>query len=604
MKSWLISIAVGPVQEFIAAARRTRDFWFGSYLLSEISKAAAKSIADSCGTDSLIFPAPKTFDDPDSLKEASVGNVIVANLPNDKEPVQIAGIARQAAEERWKEFAQSAFEQAEKYIEENIWKSQLDDVIEFYAAWVPLEDETSYTASRRRLMQIVAGRKSCRDFIQDESSTRRPKSSLDGARDSVLKELGGKERKDRRVDIWLAKGEQLDVVGLTKRIGGGKKSYPSTCRVAADPWIRAAQRCKSGALELGRLKGICMTNSENLGLVKLDDNRWPKYASFPFDTTLLFPTRYNDYYRETGIRLSDNRKLVDSVEKLRKILNGKEPNPYLAILMADGDNMGKTISRLASPKEHQGFSNILSEFAQKARQIVMEAYGCLVYSGGDDVLAMVPLDTCLICARNLYDSFHDLMEGCETATGQVPTLSVGISIGHFIEPLEDLFQWGRLAERDAKTPNRNGLAIHWHSRSGSSVEIRGRWDALFYERMIYWVESFDKGIIPSQVIYQLRDIAAEYKGWPKDEATQKAIGFDVLRLLRKKKSPKGEAEVKWEEMAHSIRGAVDSGGNMESGQGNYFPGVLQLSNEWWIASQLARARAFECRQDEGSLEKK
>jgi hypothetical protein len=32
--SYLLAISVGPVQEFIVAARRTRDLWFGSYLLS------------------------------------------------------------------------------------------------------------------------------------------------------------------------------------------------------------------------------------------------------------------------------------------------------------------------------------------------------------------------------------------------------------------------------------------------------------------------------------------------------------------------------------------------------------------------------------------
>ena len=36
---YLIQVAVGPVQGFIATARRSRDLWFGSYLLSELSKA-------------------------------------------------------------------------------------------------------------------------------------------------------------------------------------------------------------------------------------------------------------------------------------------------------------------------------------------------------------------------------------------------------------------------------------------------------------------------------------------------------------------------------------------------------------------------------------
>ncbi|MCI5150049.1 MAG: hypothetical protein D3916_11790, partial [Candidatus Electrothrix sp. MAN1_4] len=38
---WLISLSIGPVQDFISAALRTRDLWFGSHMLSEVSKAAA-----------------------------------------------------------------------------------------------------------------------------------------------------------------------------------------------------------------------------------------------------------------------------------------------------------------------------------------------------------------------------------------------------------------------------------------------------------------------------------------------------------------------------------------------------------------------------------
>lgn len=57
MTAYLYVLSIGSVQDFIAAARRTRDLWFGSHLLSEISKAAAKSIAEDGGL--LIFPALK-----------------------------------------------------------------------------------------------------------------------------------------------------------------------------------------------------------------------------------------------------------------------------------------------------------------------------------------------------------------------------------------------------------------------------------------------------------------------------------------------------------------------------------------------------------------
>lgn len=69
---YLLSISIGPVQDFIATARRSRDLWFGSWLLSEISKAAAKYIYEHKGE--LIFPSP---DDPATdLKEDSVFSVV------------------------------------------------------------------------------------------------------------------------------------------------------------------------------------------------------------------------------------------------------------------------------------------------------------------------------------------------------------------------------------------------------------------------------------------------------------------------------------------------------------------------------------------------
>ncbi|HTQ79571.1 MAG TPA: type III-B CRISPR-associated protein Cas10/Cmr2, partial [Thermoanaerobaculia bacterium] len=39
----ILLITLGPVQDFIAAARRCRDLWFGSWLLSELSKATAQA---------------------------------------------------------------------------------------------------------------------------------------------------------------------------------------------------------------------------------------------------------------------------------------------------------------------------------------------------------------------------------------------------------------------------------------------------------------------------------------------------------------------------------------------------------------------------------
>ena len=34
---YLFVCSIGPVQDFIATARKSRDLWFGSWLLSELS---------------------------------------------------------------------------------------------------------------------------------------------------------------------------------------------------------------------------------------------------------------------------------------------------------------------------------------------------------------------------------------------------------------------------------------------------------------------------------------------------------------------------------------------------------------------------------------
>lgn len=53
----LLVFSIGPVQSFIAAARRTQDLWMGSWLLSFLAWTAMETIAESYGPDAVIFPS-------------------------------------------------------------------------------------------------------------------------------------------------------------------------------------------------------------------------------------------------------------------------------------------------------------------------------------------------------------------------------------------------------------------------------------------------------------------------------------------------------------------------------------------------------------------
>jgi CRISPR-associated protein Cmr2 len=53
----LLLFQLGPVQDFIAQARSTRDLWSGSYLLSWLVAHAMKAVSDKVGPDALFFPS-------------------------------------------------------------------------------------------------------------------------------------------------------------------------------------------------------------------------------------------------------------------------------------------------------------------------------------------------------------------------------------------------------------------------------------------------------------------------------------------------------------------------------------------------------------------
>ena len=561
--SHLMAIAVGPVQDFIAAARRTRDLWFGSYLLSEISRSVAASVEANGGK--LIFPA--------LIDTANVANVILAELPSG-EPNAVGAKAKQAAEECWHGFAIHSRKEAGNAINDEVWKHQISDVIEFYAAWVSYLDSANYAEDRKRLMRLLNGRKNCRDFSEQLfSDVGVPKSSLDGQRASVLVQPKFRGERDKLRKSWpsslrLSVGEELDVVGVTKRLGKRKDTnhptYPSVARVAAETWLSGQE--KQGELETLRL--AC----EKLISKGLNTVREENYQYFPYEGTVVFKDRLTDLQNELNLQDADFADVKAALKDLRP-----EPNPYLAILVADGDKMGATISALSSPAAHRAFSQDLAGFAVEAERVVTSHNGVLVYAGGDDVLAFLPVDKCLSCARSLHSDFGKRLN----AYG-ISTLSVGIGIGHFMDNLEDLLDYGRAAEKAAKTPDRNGLAVHLHKRGGAPIRVRANWNQHLDQRLIRFASLMNACVIPSKLPYELRAMSKLYENWP--ENADAAIQQDLCRLIAKKSSRSSE----------SVRQAL-----AEDLKEMNATKLLTFSHELLVARQIA----FAMQQAEGHFER-
>ncbi len=599
MTAHLLQLAIGPVQELIERARRTRDLWFGSLLLSEVSKAAAKAVRDSGGQ--LIFPDNQADLEPES--ELSIANIVVAELPVGLVPDTVARKAKEAAMAVWKgRFAEPVYKSFQGALRREIWDDQVNDVFEVYTAWVPFDpshpDRDHYKQQRQRLGRLMAGRKSCRDFLPAKGREGVPKSSLDGLRETVLK--------DEKVEPWPARvrrrlrvreGEQLDLLGLVKRTASdddekpvSHRHYPSVSRIAADPWVRGIAATGKGKQLLSELRSVCAQLQRERLLNRIDPERYPQYRDFPFEGSALYRTRHHELEDET----LEGEDRTDLFDRLRSVLSsveqtarnaglGAEPDPYVAVLVADGDRMGAAISGLASPGEHRRFSARLAQFARDSAGVVSQSQGVLVYSGGDDVLAFVPVDHCLVCARALHTLFRKTMGDAlpHVKAEELPTLSVGVAIGHFLENLEDLLGYGRAAEKAAKKPDRNGLAIHLHKRGGTPVTVRKQWAENLDARLAMLVGWFLVGAVSNRTPYELDRLADVYDGWKIDTPAEvlsrvEALRRDAARVIDRKR-PKGT-----ENQMHQIRDALHTGVST--------PGELRaLAAELLIARQLAVA---------------
>ncbi|MGO8673545.1 MAG: type III-B CRISPR-associated protein Cas10/Cmr2 [Capsulimonadaceae bacterium] len=430
--TYLLALSIGPVQDFIAAARRTSDLAAGSRLMVELVGAAATEAARH---GRLIFPA-------DPSKAAA--NKILVELDAGVIPHEASDAIKTAARNHlstlWKESKKIV--RPLYRLDEDLADAQIDCFLEIYAAWVPF-DGVDYQRKRREVDSLLAARKALRNFdpapCHDPAPGIHAKSPLDPAYECILRQMPeipvGENGEPGY--LRLRKTEFLDAVSVLKRtMGRAMEHVPST------RYFARLQLDKDADLLTDWLD---------------DDDSDEKYA-------------------------------------------------YIAVLAADGDKMGEKLSVLTEPALHRDFSAKLSDFEQSVRSIIDDAeghrykQGHTIYSGGDDVLALLPVRRAVACATRLADAF-------KSATGG--TLSAGIAVVHYRQPLSISLEQARGAERAAKDSGRDSLCLAIHTRGGQPLPVTRKWDD--WDCFDRCVSAFEAGEVPRGVAYELRKLAREFK---------------------------------------------------------------------------------------------
>lgn len=521
----LMIFSVGPVQEFIATARRSRDLWYGSWMLSELSKAVAKAVYNHSGE--LIFPSPTEQDALDPSSKFISPNKIVAIIEGDPQSVvndKEKGIY-QAVVDRLNALWQDARDRVKGNIHDGLAKEQVDDLVEFYWVSVPLNDD--YSKSRDMAEHLLAVRKTTRDFAKREGNNH-PKSSLDGSRESVIpkgeypERTDSDEAKKKKIEelyrIYHARrGEQLSGVDLLKRLGQrkGEPDFPSTSDIAALPFV----------LRYNRKQGEKQTLIEALG----DRISTAKGVIEGINEGLVFENRFAECFPSQELTPTQRQ---DFKNLLRLYAGKSQPNPYYALLAADGDNMGAVIDAQTKKEAHQHLSRALSEFTYSLPPIAKNNAGVLVYSGGDDVLAYLPIHTVLDFTRQIEFTFRDKLREFKSEKGISPTLSIGIAVTHHLEPLSDALELARKAEKEAKSvPGKNGLAIILSKRSGADRLVKGKFSELF-ERLDTLIRFSERNAISVGTAYELQTL---HRDLSKTTIPAEGLAKEALRIIERKR---------------------------------------------------------------------
>jgi CRISPR-associated protein Cmr2 len=500
----LVIFSLGPVQPFIATARRTQDLWVGSQLLSYLAQVGVEVAADFPHSE-VFYPVRVNKHWPQSIPNRFVFAVPVGQ--GEKVGPEVAAAIRQA----WVDVARQVYGHfaglAPEAGWESAWERQVRAWLETY--WVAWPwDGTDYGAAYRRAGLAMDARKHIRPYPRKPEPGE--KCTLCGVR-QALHGRRGRPRKAIR-EFWegvaaypavtpaeLRTGERLCAVCAIKRfadkaqvtVGGYSLSadrFPSTSSIATTTF-------KASLLKRWTdLEELIMAHLDALDRLELDfgtPDPFPCLESQAGADRLL---RYDGklFYRETFTpeRLeeilghepdeTDRRRALKTLDDLLRTATNPPyhigpPHTYLAVLALDGDRMGKLLSECTSKEGHKQISRALTVFAEeRVKTIVEEKHpGRLIYAGGDDVLAVLPVE----CALSVADELRRaLAKGLKRAGHSDRTASAGMAIVHYMHPLEDALRMARDGEHRAKeTYNRNALVVDVLRRSGERQRMGMNW---------------------------------------------------------------------------------------------------------------------------------
>lgn len=598
MNQYLAIFQIGPVQEFIQTARKTQDFWSGSFLLSFLTAKAIHAFGDKYvifpdHAQSQIYDTATKTDVPWPRKQ--VADCYTPSIPNrflaitDNDPRSRLEKAKKAVMETWQTIANevrksvdanltggrdrlsslqekvlsadqvparnqavvsdtsaiqknfpatrtcswgNATQKIDSFVlDEDQWNNQIcNRSFEILYVWREKSEDEDYPKAYQEVEALLGARKASRlfDLLPAQEGYA---CSLCGLL-TALNPAGYTERKQLRQwweDVMrqrklfrhrFRKGEHLCAVCTVKRLAPFlifKTSYdvPSTSTMAATSFQNGLQALSSNLdhQELTSLRGA-VDNFITQVVKAAEHTGEPRAGKLPHFFKLgqkkikllkLDGDWFFESFYEHPNRRENTRDAFTAWKHLKKIAGDKglrAPSRYFALLAADGDSMGRVLSKVKGPDEHKELSSLLAGFAVDDVRKVLEVDnpGYVLYWGGDEGVAMLPLEDLLSALTGIREAWRNKVEiGLQKIDIEKATLSVGAVIVHHQYPLRSAIREVSHALEVAKgisKHRKDAWAVRILRRSGAPVIARGRWrygqdDFSFFEPLRL-LEDFQK----------------------------------------------------------------------------------------------------------------
>lgn len=659
----MMIFSVTPVQEFISKARKLRDYWTGSVLLSWLAFEGIRWIIENLGPDHILYPS--LIDQPlvnEYLKQKwkiddfSAYNKAkgIASLPNKflfliplNQAESIGVDIAEHVNSKWLKLSSLVENQISSIIPEDtnlkeLFERQNSNYWDFQWSAVKLLDkddknEFSELLAKKSYEKQYETLKIFNELIKDkpyyENSGRGMLYSVSHA---LVQSALAAQKSQKKVTRLPEPGEKCHLCGefevlhsTAHQEGDGTKEYKKNIKNFWDK-LNESWPAEYDFNKNERLCSLCIIKRIAYKALQKEKNHI-LYSSFknvehyPSTTQLAF---YNKFKRE-GV--TDKEEQYEIAQKAHDEPDEKSENRdrYFAILLMDGDHMGKLVNgetlastwesvmhpeiverlerpefnekyktawdnlftnhpkRLLTPSIHAAISESLGDFSiYGVDRIIRANEGRLIYAGGDDVCAVLPVDTALKAAEEIqkyYNSFFRIIadqkneaisNGWNLESGKMSvclgegddiSISAGILICHHKESLSQMIAGAHhlLGYRAKTKTGRNACAIELRKRSGGSRYFARKWDKSeawkSFHRIGELISSKNKRKISASLVYRLEQFRTGIEAILKKDNYKKLLTDFIKKQLDRSilSAPEKDSEERDKKLEEFAKKMVD-----------------------------------------------